>query len=363
VRVSLGGAGEARTVEPRGGLVVVHAHPDDETLATGGLLATWAAAGQAVTVVTCTRGERGEVIDTVAHPTGVGRLEGDGAGLAAYRERELAGALAALGVTDHLFLDTVGLPGAARVRYEDSGMAWVAPGIAGAASHPTAGLPDGAFVGVPLDEAAARLAAVLRDRRPAVVATYDPDGGYGHPDHVRTHDVTVRALQLLAADPAGLAPALWCVVQPADEVRRARRTLAASPDVAALRRARPAGTALALPDPAEPVLPPVTTWWPGGAAALAERVPGASPDPSLVVVPVGPVLDRLAVALRAHATQVQAVAVTSPGDGVVAGWYALSNDVLAPILAAEHYAAFPAPRGVVPGDAAAGTGAPGTVAP
>jgi N-acetyl-1-D-myo-inositol-2-amino-2-deoxy-alpha-D-glucopyranoside deacetylase len=323
-------------VEPSGGLVVVHAHPDDETLATGALLATWAAAGEAVTVVTCTRGERGEVIDTAVHPTGVGRLEGDGPGLAAYREGELSGALAALGVAGHVFLDTASLPDdGARVRYEDSGMTWVAPGIA---SHAAEGAPAGAFVGVGLDEAAARLAVVLGERRPAVVATYDPQGGYGHPDHVRTHQVTVRALELLAAGPSDGtaeahrtdAPALWCVVQPEADVRAARRALTAA-------RGLPG---LALPDPDEAVLPPVATW-------------GAGDPETLVAVPVRPVLDRVAAALRAHATQVQAVTITAPTDGeALVGWYALSNDVLAPLLTAEHYA-----------PSRPGTGTPGTVAP
>ena len=369
MRVTLGDGGSAeQVVRPAGGLVVVHAHPDDETLATGALLATWAAAGEAVTVVTCTRGERGEVIDTVAHPTGVGRLEGDGAALAAHREGELAGALVALGVGDHVFLDAVPLPDdVVPVRYEDSGMAWVAPGIA---SHATDNAPAGAFVGVDLDEAAGRLAAVLGDRRPAVVATYDPDGGYGHPDHVRAHQVTVRALQLLAAEQDDTGPAevvaLWCVVQRASDVRAARRALAGSPEVADLLRSRPAGTELALPDPEERVLPPVATWWPDAARALAGRLPGLEPDPALVVVPVRPVLDRVVAALRAHATQVQAVAVTDASDGadeaggeVVVGRLALSNDVLAPLLAAERYAAFRP----TPGGASGRSGMPGTVAP
>src|SRR5690349_18876390 len=164
-----------------GGLLAVHAHPDDESLATGALLATWAASGRPVTLVTCTRGERGEVIgDALAH------LEGDGPALAAHRETELAAALAALGVTDHVFLDSVGPGGAAR--YEDSGMAWLGAGRAGSADD----VPPGAFVAVPLDEAARRLAHVLRSRRPEVVVTYEPAGGYGHPDHVRAHDVTTR---------------------------------------------------------------------------------------------------------------------------------------------------------------------------
>ncbi len=294
--MTLGYAGEARALEPLGGLVVVHAHPDDETLATGALLATWAASGQAVTVVTCTRGERGEVIDTVAHPTGLGGLEGDGPALAAYREGELARALVALGVTDHVFLDTVVPDDGAPERYEDSGMAWVAPGIAGAVSRAAEDGSHRAFV------------------------------GYGHPDHVRTHQVTVRALELAAQDnpddPAG-EPALWCVVQPAAAVRAARRALAASPAV----------PALTLPDPEERVLPPVATW-------------GSGEPGTLVAVPLRPVLDRVARALRAHATQVQAVTVTPEADGeALVGWYALSNDVLAPLLGAEHYATFPSRPG------------------
>lgn len=317
-------------VVPDGGLLAVHAHPDDETLATGALLATWARAGQRVTVVTCTRGERGEVIDTPAHPTGVGDLEGDGPGLAAHREGELARALSALGVVDHVFLDAVALPaagavpdGGAQPRFEDSGMAWVAPGVASAAED----LPPRAFVAVPLDEAAARLAAVVRDRCPAVVATYEPGGGYGHPDHVRAHDVTVRALELL--DAAGEpVPALWLAVAPESTVRAARRALAAHPAVRALL----AGDAdLALPDPDED-LPPV-----------------ARPDaalPRLVTVPVAPVLDEVLAALRAHGTQVQraTAAVDDRGDGPgevagdLLGWYALSNDVLAPVPSHEFYA-------------------------
>ena len=173
---------------PTGGLHAVHAHPDDETLSNGALLATWAAAGRPVTVVTCTRGERGEVI-----PAGLRHLEGDHAALAAHRELELAAALAALGVTDHVLLDRVAVPhdpaGDAPAtqdrRFVDSGMAWAGAGRATAAAD----VPADAFVRVALDDAAARLAAVLRDRRPAVVVGYEPGGGYGHPDHVRAHQV------------------------------------------------------------------------------------------------------------------------------------------------------------------------------
>lgn len=308
----------------RGGLLAVHAHPDDESLATGALLATRAAAGERVTVVTCTRGERGEVIDTLSHPTGLAHLEGDGPALAAHREAELDRALAALGVTDRLFLDTVDVadrPGAEPARFEDSGMAWVAPGIAGPApeSGPTA------FARVPLDIAARRLAAVVRDRRPAVVATYEAGGGYGHPDHVRTHEVTVRALEL-AADPRAAVvgepwavPERWEVVDPAPDVRAARRSLASDTSVRRLVD----GCGLTLPDP-DGDLPPVA-------------VPATGMDRAgTVAVDVAPVLDQVLAALSAHTTQVQHVGrVASTGGGVLAR-YALSNGVLAPVLATAH---------------------------
>ncbi|MFF3062933.1 PIG-L family deacetylase [Oerskovia sp. NPDC057915] len=347
-------------VRPRGGLLAVHAHPDDETLATGALLATWAASGEPVTLVTCTRGEQGEVIGPeLAH------LEGDGPALAAHREGELARALTSLGVSDHLFLDQVepdesaADEGRATVAYRDSGMAWAAPGIARAAAE--ADLPDGALVGVPLDEAAHRLARVLRERRPRVVVTYEPSGGYGHPDHVRAHEITVRAIALavrgeqnpvldgVAPDgergpegeqlPEGEAgergPELWQSVVPTAVARAARRELADLPGVRTLLAEHPD---LTLPDPQED-LPPVAK------DDLAD----------VVVVEVAPVLDAVVGALRAHATQVQhvgtgpagawGVAAPSEASGGVLGWYALSNDVLAALPSREFYSVTPESAG------------------
>ncbi|PFG42482.1 N-acetyl-1-D-myo-inositol-2-amino-2-deoxy-alpha-D-glucopyranoside deacetylase [Isoptericola jiangsuensis] len=327
-----------------GPLLAVHAHPDDETLATGALLAAWAAAGERVTLVTCTRGERGEVIDTAAHPTGLAHLEGEGPALAAHREVELSAALAALGVTDHQFLDQVpgaDEPGSGPARFEDSGMAWVAPGIAGPA--PDSG--PAAFARVPLDDAAARLAAVVRERRPAVVVTYESGGGYGHPDHVRAHDVTVRAVEL-AADPAApVAGAPWTVerwevVAPADALRAARRGLAADPGV---RRLVAAGASVADPDG---VLPPVAVDHAAEAAVVADPrgaavTTGHRPG-TVLALDVAPVLDRVLAALRAHATQVQHVAALD-APGVVAR-YALSNDEVAPLLATTHLRVAHPPR-------------------
>jgi N-acetyl-1-D-myo-inositol-2-amino-2-deoxy-alpha-D-glucopyranoside deacetylase len=360
-----------------GGVLAVHAHPDDETLSTGGLLATFAAAGRPVCVVTCTRGERGEVI-ALPGTTSEGRagLEGDGPALGAYRETELATALVRLGggvdgAVEHAFLDTLppaGPPATgdtsaseppAEVRYEDSGMAWVAPGVAG----PAPDSPPTAFARVPLDESAGRLAALVRARRPAVVATYEPGGGYGHPDHVRAHQVTVRALEL-AADPAWrpdggdrvsgvgqrdepwAGAALWQAVVPADELRAARATLASLPAATAL-----AAAASLTFSPQTSALPPLARHDLPGWSAVHQDVHSAayrSPDEQpairaerVVRVAVGGVVENVVAALRAHASQVQHATVLARPEGTVAGWYALSNGVLAPILTHETYLAVP----------------------
>ncbi|WP_250443345.1 PIG-L family deacetylase [Actinotalea sp. C106] len=293
-----------------GGLLAVHAHPDDETLSTGALLATWAAAGLPTTVVTCTRGEQGEVIGPEQSV-----LEGNGRALAEHREVELAGALAALGVRHHAFLDQLVRPSSSpggqddgdgpggRLRFADSGMAWIATGQATAAAD----LPEDAFVRVPVDVAAAGLADLIRREEPTVVVGYEPGGGYGHPDHVHAHRVMTRAVELATAHLAVAPTVLWAVLDLV-QLRAAYRALAEEPT--------PAG--LALPDPAGPV--------PSAA------VPSAGVD---VEVDVDPVLDKVLAAMRSHATQVQAVRPT-PGSTHVAR-FALSNAVLQPLLATETY--------------------------
>jgi N-acetyl-1-D-myo-inositol-2-amino-2-deoxy-alpha-D-glucopyranoside deacetylase len=298
-----------------GGLVAVHAHPDDETLATGALLATFAAAGRPVTVVTCTRGERGEVIGAATDP-GLARLEGDGAALAEHRLGELAGALAALGVGDHVVLDRVAGDGP----WVDSGMVW-APGEGVTRAEIGADVPEGAFALVDVEVAAERLARVLRDRRPEVVAGYEPGGGYGHPDHVQAHRVMTRAVALAADEGPGHDRAAlpgWAVPC----------VLWAALDADALVAARlsaPVRAGLAAPEEGLP----------------SAAVPGVAVD---VRVDVVPVLARVLAALRAHATQVRAVeAVPAPGGGPLA-WYALSNDVLQPVLARESYRTAPGSR-------------------
>lgn len=170
-----------------GRVLVAHAHPDDETLATGALLAEWVAAGIEVHVLTATRGERGELMPGV--PAGdPGTPE-----FVARREDELARALVALGVHHHSFL---GAPparaeGLAPRIYEDSGMEWVSEGVAG----PAADVGPNAFTRASVEEGAADLAALLADVRPDTVVSYDETGGYGHPDHVRMHEVTRAAAE------------------------------------------------------------------------------------------------------------------------------------------------------------------------
>ncbi len=163
-------------------LLLVHAHPDDESISTGGVMARYAAEGAQVTLVTCTRGEEGEIV-----PLGLRHL-GTGKPLADVRTEELAGALAELGVTDHRWLGP----------YEDSGMM-------GTPANDKAT----AFWNADLDEAAARLAAILTETRPQVVVTYDEHGGYGHPDHIQAHRVT-----LLACDRAPYLPRLYYLAKP-----------------------------------------------------------------------------------------------------------------------------------------------------
>lgn len=152
-------------------LLFVHAHPDDESLWTGGTIARYAAAGVQVTVVTCTLGEEGEII-----PPRLGQLAAEHADqLGGYRVAELRSACAALRLTDHRFLGGIG-------RWRDSGMIDTA-----ANGHPRS------FVVGDRAEQAAALAEILDEVRPQVVVTYDANGGYGHPDHIRAHHITTDA--------------------------------------------------------------------------------------------------------------------------------------------------------------------------
>lgn len=189
-------------------LVFVHAHPDDETLATGIALAHHAALGHEVHVVTATLfGEMGEIIPPELAHLGADRDDS----LGPYRAGELAGALSALGVHGHQ------LGGAGT--YRDSGMVLLAHGMAGMPPVPD----PRSLVAADLDQAAARLTALLGELDPDVVVTYDRGGGYGHPDHIVTRRLVERAV---AAGPAGRAVAAYEVVVPRSWAREDRTWLA-----------------------------------------------------------------------------------------------------------------------------------------
>ncbi|WP_394939189.1 PIG-L family deacetylase [Psychromicrobium sp. YIM B11713] len=181
-------------------LLFVHAHPDDESIVSGATMSYFARSGAEVTLLTSTRGELGEVIpDELKHlEQGLPNSVRDGGqGLARVRAAELEQAAAALGVKQRYFLGE-GLalsPGSTDTVYRDSGMSWGPDGRAQA----SATVLPGSFSRAPLEEVAAHTAALIRALRPDVVVTYAPDGGYGHPDHVRTHQMTIAAVELAAA--------------------------------------------------------------------------------------------------------------------------------------------------------------------
>ncbi len=164
-------------------LVVAHAHPDDETLSTGVLLAELSRRGVEVHVVTATRGELGGLVRGVPAPQ-----PGTDA-YAAHREQELADALVDLGVHHHAFLGAPPAlgPGRSPRLYRDSGMRWVTSTLAGPADDDD----DRSFTAAAVQDEVADLAAYVERVRADALLTYDADGSYGHPDHVRLHDVAV----------------------------------------------------------------------------------------------------------------------------------------------------------------------------
>jgi len=234
------------------GLLAVHAHPDDECIATGGVLLKAHAEGIRTRVVTCTGGELGEIVGAGMDPDELRPR------LAEVRRAELAEALALLGAGEPRFLG-----------YRDSGMVG------------TDGNDDPrSFWRAPFDEAVGRLVAQIREFRPTVVVTYDAFGGYGHPDHVQNHRVSVVAVEAAAVEllhrEAGApwrVPKVYLQTIPRSFVATANRELAA-------RR---------LPSPfGEGDAPPIGT-----------------PDELVTtVVDVRDHLPRKTAALRAHRSQV-----------------------------------------------------------
>lgn len=176
---------------PREHILFVHAHPDDETIATGGTIATLLDAGSTVTLITCTRGELGEVV-----PPELQDLAGDALG--AYRESELAAAMHALGLTDFRMLGADGARAETSEphRFRDSGMQW---GPAGAeplaAPDPVEGHET--LTSVTLEVVVQDVMTVIAAVQPTAVVSYDERGGYGHPDHIRAHEAAATASLLM----------------------------------------------------------------------------------------------------------------------------------------------------------------------
>ena len=175
-------------------LMCVHAHPDDEAISTGGILARYAAEGVRTVLVTCTNGELGDGSGGVK-PGQPGHTEKE---VAALRLEELEASCAALGVSR---LELLG--------YQDSGMmGW-----------PQNDAP-GAFWRVGLEEPARRLAGLMELHRPRVVVTYDENGFYGHPDHIQAHRVTVAAIER-----CGVPDKLYYPAVPASAIPRLAEAL------------------------------------------------------------------------------------------------------------------------------------------
>jgi len=275
------------------GLLFVHAHPDDETIGTGATLAHYAARADArLTVVTCTLGEEGEI--RVPHLAGLAANEADQLG--GYRYWEHRQATAALGVTDTHFLGGVG-------RYRDSGMMGLP-----ANAHPRA------FWAADVDEAAADLVNLIRDRAPEVLVTYDPDGFYGHPDHIQAHRVAMRAAEL-AADPSW-RPDLGA----AHDIRKIYWTTMPR----SLIEAQFAAFANATDNPF-------------ADAATAADLPFGVPETDIDACVVG---DKAATAAKREAMAAYATQI-APGD-----WLDVLGDKLGDAaLAAEHYRLVKGARG------------------
>jgi N-acetyl-1-D-myo-inositol-2-amino-2-deoxy-alpha-D-glucopyranoside deacetylase len=155
-------------------MLLVHAHPDDETINNGATMALYAALGADVTLVTCTRGEEGEVL--VKDLEHLAAHQSDSLG--DHRVEELALAMKALGISDHRFL------GEGRIKYRDSGMMGTEPN----------NRPD-VFWQANFDEATDDLVKVIEEVKPHVLITYDEIGGYGHPDHIQAHRVAMSAAE------------------------------------------------------------------------------------------------------------------------------------------------------------------------
>jgi N-acetyl-1-D-myo-inositol-2-amino-2-deoxy-alpha-D-glucopyranoside deacetylase len=286
-------------------LMLVHAHPDDETIGQGATMASYAARGTQVTLVTCTLGEEGEVlVPELAH------LASDRDDtLGRHRITELANAMRELGVTDHRFLGGAG-------RFRDTGMVWHEQG------HATAGedVREGTFWRADLLEASELLVEIIREVRPQVLVTYDQFGGYGHPDHIQAHRVATYATSLAAVpsyrpelgEAWDIAKVYWGAMSE-NRMREGLRALRAAGDTTSFEGMDPEGP-----------------------------LPGfVVPDEQLAAVVVADdFADAKLRAMRAHATQ---IAVDGP-------FFALSNNIGNQVWGTEFYRIAKGQRGPVNDD-------------
>ncbi len=267
-------------------LLFVHAHPDDESLSNGATIAYYAARGAQVSVVTCTLGEEGEVIGDRWAELAVDRADQ----LGGYRIGELTAALHALGIGAPIYLGGAG-------RWRDSGMA-------GAEKRRRE-----RFVDADEGEAVGALVAIIRRLRPHVVVTYDPNGGYGHPDHIRAHAVTTAAVEAAGAglDGADYPGESWVVPKFYWTVIGFNAFMAGWHAL----------------DPGDLL--------PGWAIPPEDQFDFGYPDEKIDAVVATPpdALAAKVAALTAHATQV----VVGPTGRACA----LSNNMALPILGEEHY--------------------------
>jgi N-acetyl-1-D-myo-inositol-2-amino-2-deoxy-alpha-D-glucopyranoside deacetylase len=267
-------------------LLLVHAHPDDETIGTGATMAHYVAAGAQVCLVTCTLGEQGEIL-----VPGLAQLAADQADqLGGWRIHELDRATAELGVTDHRFLGGAG-------RFRDSGMMGDP-----ANGHPRAFWRAAAEPAM-FSAAVTALVEIIRELRPQVIVGYDERGGYGHPDHIMAHRVCAAAVPA-AADPG--YPAVgrpWTI---------AKQYWTASPRSVAVAGLRD----LAVAD------------MPFHRVRDVDELPYLVADELVTTAISAPGFAAAkARALAAHATQ-----VTVHGK-----YYALSNDIGQPVSGTEYY--------------------------
>src|SRR5215216_2954830 len=265
--------------------MLVHAHPDDETIMDGATMAKYVAEGAAVCLVTCTLGEEGEVlVEDLAH---LGADQGDDLG--SHRFGELKVAMEILGVTDFIRLGGDG-------RYRDSGMAYDAEGRAIARDVPR----DGIFWTADLLEAANELVPVIRVRRPQVLITYNEVGNYGHPDHIQAHRVAMYATQL-----AGVPSYRRDLGEPWTVARVFWIAMSKTRMIAGVEALREAGDMETYKD-----------FDPDGAISVM-----LSDDADISVEIDGqPWVAQKVAAMRAHATQI------TPDDPFFAGSEVLGND-------------------------------------